>query len=129
MANNQYVNKVVFGDQTLIDLTSDSVNPSVLQEGFTAHRASGAPIVGTLAVQSPTYLGFVDGQYKIRLDYGIYSGTLSIPGIKLMVPSSGTNSFYIDFPNTASPASDADWTRITFTVDSSGNSNVDANDS
>jgi len=30
MANNQYVNKVVFGDETLIDLTGDSVSPGVL---------------------------------------------------------------------------------------------------
>lgn len=124
MANNQYVNKVIFGDETLIDLTSDSVNPSVLQEGSTAHNASGEPITGTLAVKSPTYLNFVDGQYKIKLDYGIYSGIVSIPGIKLMVPSSGTNTFYIDFPNNSAPASADDWTRITFSVDSNGNSNI-----
>lgn len=44
---NQYVNKVVFGDQTLLDLTSDTVTPSVLMEGYTAHDKSGALIIGT----------------------------------------------------------------------------------
>ena len=44
---NQYVNKVVFGNQTLLDLTSDTVTPSVLMEGYTAHDRSGAIITGT----------------------------------------------------------------------------------
>lgn len=47
MANNQYVNKVEFGNQTIMDLTGDSVSPENLLEGETAHDASGAPIVGT----------------------------------------------------------------------------------
>ena len=42
----------------------------------------------------------------------------------MSVPSSGTNEFYIDFPNNSAPASDADWTRITFSVDTNGNSNI-----
>lgn len=41
-------NKVVYGDRTLIDLTSDSVTPSSLLEGETAHDRSGAQITGTL---------------------------------------------------------------------------------
>lgn len=44
---NQYVNKVVFGNQTLLDLTTDTVTPSVLMEGYTAHDKSGALIIGT----------------------------------------------------------------------------------
>ena len=47
MANNQYVNKVKYGANTLIDLTSDTVSPGSLLSGYTAHDASGAPIVGT----------------------------------------------------------------------------------
>jgi len=49
---------------------------------------------------------------------------MTIPGIKIPVPSSGTNEFYLEFPNNSAPATDDDWTRITFSVDSSGNSNV-----
>lgn len=54
MANNQYVNKVVFGNQTLIDLTADSITPADLQSGVTAHDASGASIVGTSTKDSDT---------------------------------------------------------------------------
>lgn len=41
------INKVVFGSDTLIDLTGDSVTPETLATGTTAHDKSGAPIVGT----------------------------------------------------------------------------------
>lgn len=51
------VNKVVFnsehGEQTLIDLTNDTVTPSSLAEGETAHAANGERIVGTLRAMSP----------------------------------------------------------------------------
>lgn len=40
-------NFVQLGDETLIDLTNDSVTPETLDEGVTAHDATGEPIVGT----------------------------------------------------------------------------------
>ena len=116
MASNQYVNKIIYGDQALIDLTSDTVSSSVLKSGYTAHDASGAIITGILQDKSPTLFD--------QLDQGIYSGNIVLPGIKMSVPSSGTNEFYIDFPDNSAPASDADWTRITFSVDTNGNSNI-----
>lgn len=124
MANNQYVNKVVFGNETLIDLTNDTIIPEVLQQGYTAHKATGEVITGALNIYAPTGFDFVNGIYNIGLPRGIYSGTITLSGIKLSVPSSGTNSFYIDFPNNSAPASADDWTRITFSVDSNGNSNI-----
>ena len=41
------VSKVVYGDQTLIDLTQDSVTADTLLEGVTAHSAAGVVLVGT----------------------------------------------------------------------------------
>lgn len=41
------INKVVFGNDTLIDLTEDSVSASNLLEGETAHDRSGASVTGT----------------------------------------------------------------------------------
>lgn len=41
------VNKVVFGNETLIDVTGDSVTPETLIVGATAHDKSGANITGT----------------------------------------------------------------------------------
>lgn len=47
MANNTYVNKVVFGGDTLIDLSSDTVTANKVLSGYTAHDKSGAPITGS----------------------------------------------------------------------------------
>ena len=41
------VNKVVYGNRTLIDLTSDTVTKDKILSGFTAHDKSGATITGT----------------------------------------------------------------------------------
>lgn len=40
--------KINFGDETLIDLTGDSVTPEAMLSGVTAHNAAGDPIEGTL---------------------------------------------------------------------------------
>lgn len=49
---NQYKNKIIYGGQVLIDLTSDTVKASVLRSGYTAHDQSGATITGTVKTQS-----------------------------------------------------------------------------
>lgn len=41
------INKVVYGSTVLVDLTDDTVTPSTLLEGYTAHGADGAVITGT----------------------------------------------------------------------------------
>ena len=41
------INKVQFGNQTLIDLTSDTVTADKLMQGYTAHDRTGALITGT----------------------------------------------------------------------------------
>ena len=47
MASNQYVNKVIYGGSTLIDLTSDTVTAADVQSGVTFHLPSGATGTGT----------------------------------------------------------------------------------
>lgn len=42
------VNKVVYGDNTLIDLSADTVTPNSLASGITAHAANGEEITGTM---------------------------------------------------------------------------------
>ena len=54
MATNPYVNKVIYGDQTVIDLTMDTLTASNLSAGVTGHDRSGAPIVGTADYYSPS---------------------------------------------------------------------------
>lgn len=41
------INKIIYGGNTLIDLTSDSVTPDQLKSGVTAHDKSGEIITGT----------------------------------------------------------------------------------
>lgn len=45
------VSKVVYGGNTLIDLTGDSVTAEALAEGVTAHDKSGNIVTGTAAVK------------------------------------------------------------------------------
>lgn len=42
------VSKVVYGGQTLIDITSDTVSPNKLLQGATAHNAAGNSIEGVV---------------------------------------------------------------------------------
>ena len=54
MATNQYVNKVVVGTATKLDLTADTVTADKVLEGITAHDKSGAPITGACTYDSDT---------------------------------------------------------------------------
>lgn len=50
--NGMAANKIVVNNETLIDLTKDSIKPSVLFDGETAHDASGNEITGTFSLDS-----------------------------------------------------------------------------
>lgn len=47
MADNQHVNKVVYGSTVLIDLTADTVTADKILASYTAHDATGNTITGT----------------------------------------------------------------------------------
>ena len=47
VTGNKKISKVVFGNDTVIDLTADTVAADKLFSGYTAHDASGAVITGT----------------------------------------------------------------------------------
>lgn len=48
------VNKIIYGNQTLIDLTSDTVETSNLLSGYTAHDKTGAIINGACTYDADT---------------------------------------------------------------------------
>lgn len=54
MANNQYINKVVYGGNTLIDLTGDDVTASDVLSGKKFHLPSGATGTGTCPYDADT---------------------------------------------------------------------------
>lgn len=75
MADNPYPNKVVFGGETVIDLTSDTVDESHLAAGYTAHNKSGKQITGNVyTVEGQTiFREEVDGVYTIiSIENGIF---------------------------------------------------------
>lgn len=47
-------NKIIYGGQTLIDLTADTVDPEDLLAGVTAHDKAGEAITGTCTYDSDT---------------------------------------------------------------------------
>lgn len=51
---NQYVNKVIIGNEVKIDLTGDDITAEKLAAGIKAHDKSGAPIVGTCPFDTDT---------------------------------------------------------------------------
>jgi len=74
---NQYKNKIIYGGNTLIDLSGDTVTAATLLEGYTAHDASGAPIIGTASsgggeTVSTAHLFLASG----TVDAGITSATI-----------------------------------------------------
>ena len=75
MANNQYVNEVIYGNQTLISLKNDTVTPSTLAEGVTAHDASGALIYGEATFGSNPYF---DDNITVLLPNSSFIGTTTI---------------------------------------------------
>ena len=49
-----YVSKVIYGNQTVMDISDDTVNASALLSGYTAHGADGAPITGNCTFDADT---------------------------------------------------------------------------
>lgn len=89
MANNENINKVVFGNQTLMDLTQDTVTPEDVAEGKTFHDASGALRTGTggtgtlqltmVSYGSSTWAEFEDAFLNNRIVYCLASSNATHP--------------------------------------------------
>ena len=66
------VSKVVYGQQTLIDLTADTVIPEALLKGYTAHSSDGSVVTGSMfegyPQRVPVYEGVQDAEEKDLLD-------------------------------------------------------------
>lgn len=71
-----YVNKVIYGTSTLIDLTNDTITPETLQLGITAHDASGAAIIGTSNISNMIAYPFSESTTYNVGDLVIYNNAL-----------------------------------------------------
>lgn len=65
------VNKVVYNNKTLIDLTNDTITTNDLVEGIVAHDKSGTQINGTLVVRT-VYTGSEKPSDSVGIDGDIY---------------------------------------------------------
>ena len=73
------VNKVVYGSETLVDLTNDTVTPETLAVGVTAHDASGKVITGAMGCS------IIDESGHIKPEHLPTDETLSYEGGVLKV--------------------------------------------
>lgn len=113
-AQNQYISKVVYGNQTLMDLTSDTVEASKLLSGYTAHDRSGAAVTGSCTFDADTSdatalaseilntkTAYVNGQEVTGTmpNRGAVTGTISDKTVPYTIPSGyhdGTGTVDID---------------------------------
>ena len=75
------INKVVFGDETLIDISADTVSAETLMEGFTAHDKAGNLIVGTATGGGKSYILNAKADQWISNEDGSYEQSFTIEGI------------------------------------------------
>ena len=137
MANNQYVNKVEFGNETLIDLTNDTVAANKMLSGYTAHSKSGAQITGNIPTKTETDITrTVDANSTVNRFFdtifvpaGYYGASVAsgYSAIYLPVPSTSYARYVVNVPNgTLNPSTSniEDWIQLEISVDSEGNSNI-----
>lgn len=116
---NQYINKVIYGDQTLLDISSDTVTANTLLSGYTAHSGNGANITGAIATRTASDIGPILN-CVVTVPTGYYNNVEKIlTSAQLTTPESGTNEFTMTLPN-----GEDDPVTLYFSVDSEGNSNV-----
>lgn len=85
------ISKVNFGDQTLIDLTSDTVTESTLLLGATAHNSAGESIIGSYTppsgyteyatgtfTGSATVISTSNLTFRPKLVIAMYDGKVSV---------------------------------------------------
>ena len=91
---NQYKNKVIYGDQTLMDITDTTASSEDVLEGEVFYSANGARSVGTLGDATTSTHGLMSASDKTKLD-GIAEGATAnvgtITGIKMNGANKGTS--------------------------------------
>lgn len=68
------VNKVIYGTETLVDLTSDTVTTNTLLAGTTAHAKDGSAITGAVEF-SKIYTGTEEPSNSLGNDGDLYLKT------------------------------------------------------
>lgn len=124
------VNKVIYGGNTLLDLTGDTVQPNKLLSGITAHDKSGASIEGTIVTKTSSDLtasgatvtvpaGYYSSQVTKSISSGSATAPASISGTAATV-STGTNTLTLTKTVSVTPTVSAGY----ISAGTAGNSSV-----
>ena len=130
MASNQNVNKVVYGNTTLIDLTGDDVTAASVLSGKKFHLKSGAAATGTIATKTASNLsangktvtvpaGYYASQATKDVATGSATAPASISGSSATV-STGTNTLTLSKTVSVTPSVSAGYVA----AGTAGNSSV-----
>ena len=65
---NQYKNKIIYGNETLMDITDTTAEPEDVIEGQVFYAKSGQRSVGTLTDATTTTHGLMSTEDKIALE-------------------------------------------------------------
>lgn len=84
------INKVVYGDDTLIDLTNDTVTSDTLLSGVTAHDKSGATITGAMVVNTD----YTELENKPSINGVELNGDISTDDLKAVFEVTGSGNSY-----------------------------------
>lgn len=84
-----YINKVVYGNQTLIDLTSDTLSAaSQIQSGIVAHLRTGETVTGTNTKDADTSDGTMAASELLYGEVGYSNGNRIVGAM----PNNGSNN-------------------------------------
>lgn len=86
------VNKVVFGGETVIDLTADTVTAGKMLSGTTAHDKSGAKVTGTIATKTASNLSASGATVTVPAGYYASQATKSVSTATQATPSISVSS-------------------------------------
>lgn len=137
------INKIIYGNNTIIDLTSDTVVADKLATGYTAHDRSGAIITGTMQGSSWTKLAeLTTNKINTTSTSATYYGAIQagasawdadkILYVKVRASSGkktgyfyGTDNFLINtYAKNGSTARNPYFMRLIYSVSTSGNYDI-----
>lgn len=85
------INKVIYGNETLIDLSSDTVTSAALLSGYTAHGPNGESVIGNIISRSDADIAVATTGVVVSSGYYANNASYSFPN-KYLNYSTSLNS-------------------------------------
>ena len=81
------ISKIIFGNQTLIDLTADTIQAENMIAGISAHNSAGNVITGTIATKSAANLSASGSVVTVPSGYYAAQATKAVAGVAHATPT------------------------------------------